>query len=131
MSLLVVAALALVFGGVVAWLVRLAGQDQRLARAELVDALRRTADAASDALRAERRALDAHLEREALAAREERRQWADRIQNPLGAAAAQWPVPEAQRRDTLLEAVDEEWLEREESLVPYDPDLVLADAEEG
>jgi hypothetical protein len=118
-SLLVVALLALVFGGIVAWLVRSGVQDQRL----LFNLMREELDA-------DRAATLAHLERQAQAAREERAALADRIQNPLGAAASMWPVAEAKKE--TVEDVDRAWLEGPESATEWDTDLqlVLADSEE-
>lgn len=113
-SLLVVAVLALIFGGVVSWLVR---EDRARWRAEMEERRRANGQFVAEVM--------AQLSAE----REERSRLLDRVQNPLGAAAAQWPTPEAQKKDTLLDEVDREWLEDPESLVPYDPDLVLADTE--
>ena len=134
MSLVVVACLALVFGGIVAWLTRLNASDLREAEARLrLDHQAFLADVAAgrDEMRREREALLAYVERSWQSAREERREWADRIQNPLGVAAAHWPVPEAQKQDTELEKADRDWLESEDSEIPWDSDLLLADTEVG
>lgn len=128
MSLVVVACVALIMGGVLAWLVRLHEQDQHAARAEIAAALRQMADAANEILQAERQAVLSHLEQEAQAAREERQRLLDRIQNPLGVAQTAWPVAEASR--VTDEDVDREWLEGPLSQVDFDPDLVLADVEQ-